>query len=255
MMPELNLDSLKAMSAQELGTRLASDPHDRTQIIRVAAEGGIADAQLVYGQMLLDGNDLPADPITAFGWFNRAAQQNNMMALNMVGRCYDLGWGVAIDKARAAECYYVAAQRDLPHAMYNYATLLTLGEGIAEDKGEALDWFRRAARGDDPLIAAKAINYIGSFHEDGWVVARDMDAAASCYRTAAEGGDFRGQFNHARMLGKAGNFDEALRWLSRIGETATPAFMVKARAWLAASSIPGFADRGVAALQGKGTAE
>lgn len=243
-----DLDALKAMSAQELADRLSRDPHERVQIIRVAAEAGLADAQLIYGQMLLDGVDLPADAAAAMSWFNRAAQQHDIMALNMVGRCYDLGWGVGIDKVRAAECYRVAAERGLPHAMYNYATLLTLGEGVEEDRASALEWFRRAADGSDPGIAAKAVNYIGSFHEDGWVVDRDMEKAAQHYRTAAEGGDFRGQFNLARLLGQAGELNDALFWLSKVRETATPAFVEKARLWLLGSDVPGFASRGVAAL-------
>src|SRR3546814_10510012 len=84
---------------------------------------------------------------------------------------------------------------------------------------------------------AKAINFVGSFHEDGWVVTRDVDKAADCYARAAEGGDFRGCFNHARMLGLAGKVDEALVWLARAGETATASFLDKAEAWLRRSDV------------------
>src|SRR3546814_10702261 len=79
----------------------------------------------------------------------------------MVGRCYELGWGTPVDKARAAQWYKAAADRGLDWGMYNYATLLALGEGVAEDKRAALDWFRKAAW----LGTAKSMNYIGSFYE------------------------------------------------------------------------------------------
>eukprot|EP01032_Pedospumella_encystans_P006348 gene6348-7603_t len=69
--------------------------------------------------------------------------------------------------------------------MYNYATLLALGDGVAEDKAAAFAWFERAAK----LGNAKAINFVGSFHEDGWVVPRDLKRAARCYARAAQGGD------------------------------------------------------------------
>jgi TPR repeat protein len=118
--------------------------------------------------------------------------------------------------------------------MYNYATALALGDGVPEDKPAALAWFERAAA----LGNAKAVNYIGSFHEDGWVVPRDMAKAAECYAKAAEGGDFRGQFNHARMLVEAGDVEAARHWLTRCGETATPAFRDKARHWLRTSRWP-----------------
>jgi hypothetical protein len=209
------------------------------------AERGEAEAQAVYGQMLLDGVHVARDPRAAFGWFLKAAAQEHLMGLNMVGRCYDLGWGVAVDKARAVECYRVAAERGLDWAMYNYATLLALGQGVAEDKVAALDWFQKAAK----LGNAKAINFVGSFHEDGWVVARDLTKAARLYARAAEGGDFRGCFNHARMLGDAGKAEEALNWIERAGATATPAFVEKAAAYLDASPVPAFRARGRSAIE------
>jgi uncharacterized protein len=180
--------------------------------------------------MLLDEGQMRE----GFAWFEKAAAQGHLMALNMVGRCYDLGWGVPVNKARAAECFRICAARGLDWGMYNYATALTLGEGVAEDRAAALGWFERAAA----LGNAKALNYIGSFHEDGWVVARDMAVAADCYARAAAGGDFRGAFNHARMLADAGRLDEARHWLWRCGETATAAFLAKARDFLAHSPWP-----------------
>jgi TPR repeat protein len=210
-----------------VAARLAGSPAERAALIREGAEAGVAEAQAVHGQMLLDAGRAGE----GFAWFNKAAAQGHLMALNMVGRCYDLGWGVAVDKRRAVECFRIAAQRGLDWSMYNYATALTLGEGVAEDKAAALAWFERAAA----MGNAKAINYVGSFHEDGWVVPKDLAKAADFYARAAEGGDFRGQFNHARMLAGVGRFDEARIWLARCAETATPAFLAKARAFIAAS--------------------
>ena len=171
------------------------------------------------------------------------------MALNMVGRCYDLGWGVAVDKARAADCYRVAAERGLGWAMYNYATLLALGHGVAEDKAAALAWFEKAVRTGPDLIGAKAANFVGSFHEDGWVVARNLAKAARLYERAAEGGDFRGMFNHARMLGDKGRTEEALGWIERAGAHATPAFVARAAAFLDASPVAAFRARGRTAIE------
>jgi hypothetical protein len=240
---------LGSLSPDEIAAGLAGTPEQRATTIRVLAEAGHPDAQALLGQLLLDGNGLTKDEPAALAWFTRAAAQHHLMAINMVGRCYDLGWGTAPDKVRAAACYRIAAERGLDWGMYNYATLLALGDGVAEDKPSALAWFRKAAaRGN-----AKAINFVGSFHEDGWVVARDVKAAAHCYARAAQGGDFRGAFNHARMLGAAGKIEDAMHWLRRAGETATPAFVAKASAWLAAADLPAFRRRGVQALrQGAG---
>lgn len=233
------LDALNALPADELARRLTAPPAERAAFVRAAAEAGVAEAQAIYGQMLLDGAGVARDPQAAVGWFWRAAGGGHVMAINMLGRCYDLGWGVAVDKARAAEWYRVAATRGLDWAMYNLATLMALGEGVAEDKAGALALFRRAeaATGN-----AKAINVIGSFHEDGWVVERDLAEAALCYARAAAGGDFRGMFNHARMLIGAGRIDEAIGWIERLGPIATPAFRAKAARWLRARRDPGIDD-------------
>lgn len=240
------LADLAALGAQEIAAQLSGPSPERVALIEAAAAAGIAEAQAVLGQMLLDGRELPADPPAALRWFCKAAAQQHLMALNMVGRCYDLGWGTAIDKGRAAQCYRVAAERGLDWAMYNYATLLTLGEGVPQDRPAALGWFRKAAGQGN----AKAMNYIGSFHEDGWVVARDMDAALHWYERAARGGDFRGQFNLARLLAARGDHDRALVWLARVRESATDAFMAKAQAWLRAAPDRLLRERGLAALTG-----
>jgi TPR repeat protein len=245
-MTTLDMDRLKAMSADEISALLSPGHAERPVVIRLAAEAGFADAQALYGQMLLDGDGVAPDPRAAIGWFGKAAEQGHAMAINMIGRCYDQGWGVEIDKARAAEWFKVAADMGLDWGQYNYATLLALGQGVAEDKPAALMLFQKAAAQGN----AKAINFVGSFFEDGWVVDRDMILAADHYRRAAEGGDFRGRFNHARMLADAGDIDGALHWLTRIGESATPAFMDKAAAWLAATDHDRLRSEGVTALAG-----
>jgi TPR repeat protein len=247
--PPRSGEEFSTLTPEEIAACLSGTPEQRAAFLRQLAEAGDTEAQALLGQLLLDGNGVAKDEAAALAWFTRAAARHHLMAINMLGRCYDLGWGTAPDKARAAVCYKVAAERGLDWGMYNYATLLALGHGVAEDKAEALTWFRKAAA----MGNAKAINFVGSFHEDGWVVPRDLKAAAYCYARAAQGGDFRGAFNHARMLGDAGKIEEAIRWLRRAGETATPAFVAKAGLWLATANIPAFRRRGLQALhQGAG---
>jgi hypothetical protein len=225
--------SVLALDPETIAARLAGSADEREQLIRAGAEAGVAEAQAVWGQMLLDRGEAAV----ALGWFVKAAAQHHLMALNMVGRCYDLGWGTLPDKCRAAECYRVAAERGLDWAMYNYATLLAMGEGVEQDRHAALQWLEKAAA----LGNAKAMNFVGSFAEDGWACDRDLTRAAAMYALAAEGGDFRGCFNHARLLAAAGRIDEALAWLRRAGETATPAFVAQAIRYLEADPVLGAA--------------
>ena len=233
-----SLDALAGLPAGEIARRLSGPPDEVAAFVRMAAEAGLPEAQARYGQMLLDGTGVKQDQRAALGWFARAAKAGHVDAINMIGRCYDLGWGTAVDKARAALWYKAAADRGLDWGLYNLGTLLALGEGVAQDRAAALALFRRAGA----MGNAKALNFIGSFHEDGWTVDRDMAVAAEYYARAAEGGDFRGRFNHARMLADAGRIDAALAWLARVPETATPRFTEQVRNYLAASPVAAFRD-------------
>ena len=230
------------MSPAEARAALAGPA--RVATIRAAAAEGVAEAQVVLGQMLLDGVEVERDAAAGFGWFMRAAAQDHLLALNMVGRCYELGWGTPVDFTRAAECYRVAAARGLTEAMYNYATQLALARGVAEDKAEALRWLRAAAA----RRFAKADNFVGSFHEDGWATPVDLAAAAQCYERAAAGGDFRGCFNHARMLVLAGRVEEAVPWIERAVELGNPRFREQVRVWLARHEDLELRRAGLAAL-------
>lgn len=159
------MTAIDTLTPAAIAARLSGSPATRAAFVREAADAGVAEAQAVYGQMLLDGIGVTADPVAALSWFTRAAAQHHVMALNMVGRCYDLGWGTRVDKARAAECYRIAAERGLDWAMYNYATLLALGEGVVEDKPAALALLEKVAAMDSGLASAKAINFVGSLRK------------------------------------------------------------------------------------------
>jgi len=222
---------LEALAPEELRARLSGPPEEVAALIREAAEAGVAEAQARLGQLLLDGRGIAKDEAAALRWFVRAALAGHVEAINMVGRCFDLGWGTPIDKRQAAQWFKAAADRGLDWGMYNYATALALGEGVAEDRVAALTLFRKAAA----MGNAKAINHVGSFHEDGWVVQRDMAEAARCYRLAAKGGDFRGMFNHARMLIDAGAVEEACAWIARAGAAGNARFRAQVAALLSGS--------------------
>lgn len=219
---------LNAMDEGALQAALSGPPEAVAALLRVAAEGGAVEAQLRLGQILLDGRGVARDPGGALRWFGLAAKAGHAMGMNMVGRCIEHGWGTTADKGQAAAWYRAAADRGLDWGMYNLATLLALGSGIAEDRREALALFQRAGA----MGHAKSLNMVGSFHEDGWAVPPDRAKAAAYYERAAQGGDFRGQFNHARMLIEDGLIEEALPWLRRLARTATPSFLVRVRAWL-----------------------
>jgi len=239
------IDALNALDAEEIARRLSGPREEVAAFVRKAAEAGSAEAQARFGQMLLDGDGMAADAPQAFGWFERAARAGHLEAANMVGRCYDLGWGVKVDKDKAAAWFRQAAARGLTWAKYNYATLLALGQGVAEDKAAALALFEEAAAEGN----AKAHNFVGSFHEDGWVVEPNLAEAARRYAIAAEGGDFRGQFNHGRMLAMRGEADAALRWMGHAWENGNARFRAQMIDYLVQQGEP--FRSAIQTLQGK----
>jgi TPR repeat protein len=239
-MEQVTLKALANVSPDRLAAILSGPPEQAAAWVAAAAQNGIVEAQAVYGQYLLDGHGVERNAQEAFTWFRHAARRDHPMAMNMLGRCYEHGWGTAACAPVAVYWYRLAARAGLDWGMYNYASALALGNGVECDRVEALQWFRSAAE----LGHAKSLNFVGSFYEDGWVVDADPDIAFDYYRRAAEGGDFRGQFNYARLLAKRGDIDSALQWLRRVPHTATPAFVEKLRRWLAVSSVSAFRTLG-----------
>lgn len=182
------------------------------------ARQGSALAQFLLGHMYLSGQGKPQDRAAAYQWFMRAASAGRADAINMVGRCHECGWGVAINRAEAAHWYRLAIEQSHAWSMFNLASLMLQGEGVARNIDGALTLFVRSAR----LGNIKAMNMIGQYCEDGWRGRVRLRSAARWYRRAAEGGCFRGQYNLARLLARAGQTAMAAQWL-RLSFAAAPA--------------------------------
>ncbi len=225
---------LVALSSVQWQQVLQAEPDTALRWMQGAAELGLAQAQAVLGQWLLDGHGQPRDAAKALFWFLRAAQQGHAMGMNMAGRCHEQGWGTAPDPGKAAHWYRLAADLALPEARYNLANLLASGQGVAQDHGQALALYQQAAEQG----YAKAFAKLGRYHEDGLGVPRDPAMAFLCYQRGAKGGDFRGQFCYAGMLAGLGRLDEALHWLAQVAATATPRYLREAGALLLQSPHP-----------------
>ena len=198
------------LDTAHLETRLALNPLEAATAIRDAAVHGSPAAQLVLGQILLDGRGVARDPAQALIWFERAAEGGEAEARNMVGRCHERGWGVPQDYRRAARHFEDAARRGHVWAKVNLAQIL-MRLGDPADRPRAFELFRQAAAAG----SLKAVNSLARFLEEGWAGPPDPAAAAALYRTAAERGDHWAQFNLATVLARSGRFEDAGRWLGR----------------------------------------
>lgn len=189
--------------------RLAKDPAFAAEQVRKAALSGDAAAQLSWGLMLLDGHGTPRDLPAAFNWIQLSARAGGRDAMNMLGRCHELGWGTDVNLAIAAHCYRAAAELKHHWAEFNLACLLLREDGVPGELAEALALLARAARRGN----AKAMNMLGRCCEEGWRGTRKPAAARRWYLRAARGGCFRGAFHTARHLIDDGEIDQAVKWL------------------------------------------
>lgn len=210
-----------ALDREAFAATLRDDPAAALAQVRAAAEGGDAQAQMLYAQMLCEGRGVPRDLVEGLHWHTLAANSGHAFAMNMVGRCHELGQGTPANAELAAAWYRKAAASGSLWGMYNYANLLATGRGVAHDQAQAFALYRRAAE----LGHAKSMNLVGRYYEEGWEVERDPAQALDWYRKSAEAGDFRGQASYAAILAQRGEIEEAAIWLRRAAKTGTPAFL------------------------------
>jgi uncharacterized protein len=185
--------------------------------VQAAAACGIVAAQVRLGRMLLEGAGGAArDAQAAFACFLCAAQSGDAEARNMLGRCYENGWGTQQSFPHAAHWYGLAARDGLAWAQYNLGHLLLDGNGVARDRDAAFLWYMRAAEQGHE----RAMNLVARCFEEGWGTARDAGAAREWFRKSAEAGYFRGAYNYATLLDAEGCAADALRWFKIARDTA-----------------------------------
>jgi len=221
-------------SAQTYEARLAADPAFLGARLQQAAIDGDVAAQIGWAHMLLEGHGVARNPDAALRWFQLAARSGSAEAINMVGRCHELGWGTARNSRMAAHCYRTAGEEGHAWANFNLAMLMLAGEGVPYDRREALALLVRSARRGN----AKAMNTIGQACEEGWRGRVKPMAARRWYLRAARRGCFRGAFNTARHLMADGDLDRTTGWLRRSIAVAPEAFCEEIGAYLAGHSEP-----------------
>lgn len=214
------LSQLQNLSDEGWKAALTKSPAEAARWVQAAATYGNTDAQLHWAQMQLDGYGTKRDPEAAFRWFGIAALSKRPDAVNMLGRCHDLGWGTPVDYAKAVECYRAAAEKSYDWAQYNLGCRLLDGKDVGRDPDTAFELFTRAvAQGH-----MKSLNMLGRCYEHGWGCKQDMAEAVRLYRRSADEGDFRGQYRYGQLLLDRGLVDEAVPLL-RLAVATTPVEM------------------------------
>jgi len=150
-------------------------------------------AELYLAQWHLDAGA----PQQAYRLFVQAAQSRHPTALNMLGRAYERGWGVARDVATAIALYEAAAEGGEGWAFYNLADLFLKGDGVLQDRAGAYALYVEAARHG----ISKAFNMLGLLHEEGCgAVAANTEYARHYFEAGAAAGDNDARINLAGLL-------------------------------------------------------
>jgi TPR repeat protein len=206
-----------SMTADELRNLLKLDPEHAAETVQGLGNQGLLAAQILFGQMLLEGKGTIRSRAAALAWFELAGKQGSAEAINMVGRCLENGWGTEPDVTQALACYVYAAKLGHDWAQYNVARMYFDGAGVEPDAERAAHWYAQAANQGH----ARSMNRLARCYEQGWGVVQNQSRATDWYRRSAEAGYFRGQYNWATALVRAGKVDEAANWLIRASQEAT----------------------------------
>ncbi len=236
------------VTGEKLRRMLASNPAHATRWIERAAGLGLVPAQIVWGQLLLKGyRGVKPDPSAAFHMFNAASTSGDAEALNMVGRCYEQGWGVDVDTRQAIAFFEAAAAAGHTWGKVNLAQML-MRAGDPADRPRCFALFKAAAESGTDKGNTKAMNSLARFLEEGWAGQPDPAGAVFWYGKAAKLGDHWAQFNLATILLRHGDAQAADKWLQHAIAISDNGFRRRIAALLLPRPEPMLRQRGVDAL-------
>ncbi|MDR3494792.1 MAG: tetratricopeptide repeat protein [Ancalomicrobiaceae bacterium] len=150
--------------------------------------------------------------VEAFALATERAATGDAQAMTLVGHLYEAGQGVAVDAAKAAMWYQLAAKRGDREGQVALGLLYLSGNGVPRDKLRAKIWFEAAAKQDQPV----ALFNLAQLYNEGEVVRPNLDEARKLMRRSAELGNSEAAYAYALMLDDAdepSNEADIAHWL------------------------------------------
>jgi hypothetical protein len=120
----------------------------------------------------------------AFEHYRQVAEAGDLVALLVLGGCYQRGAGTPGDPRRAFACFEAAAKRGQPDAVRCLAACYLDGQGVAADPDEGIRWYSRGREAGDVVCALE----LAERYERGSGVPRDLREALSLYQRCLEDG-------------------------------------------------------------------
>jgi len=222
---------------------LESDPKDALKWLLAAAKNGNTDAMVLAGLALARGvgsgsPDLPA----AFDWFQRAADRGDGRAMFAVGECYYYSKGVTRDPRLALEWLNKAAEQNNVRALDMLGTLFSKSiPGVLPRDLPKAFWYFTAAK---DLGFAPAYGNLGALFMNAPPGQADKKLAVDLFKQGAEKGDPRCMYFYASCLrdglGEVTKDKAAAQdWYVKAAELGVQ----EARDWCRANNVPVKAPR------------
>ena len=241
----------------ESGVGTVQDIGRARELYFSSAELGYPESQTKVGGFYVLGDGVDVDYEKAAFWFDKAARQGNLVALNDLGNIFKEGLFFERDDGKAISLYRLAAEARSDAGKLNFGrhliqsedprevalgvtlieqaaenglakaqTTLALhyveGDIVKKDFDRAFNLFRAAASSGD----LEGIVGLGMNYANGYGCEKDLAKAAQLFEVAAEQGAAQAQFNLAWSyhygLGVYRNLELALKWYSAAAEQGNP---------------------------------
>ena len=202
----------------ENGAGTAKDDEEAVRWYRKAADQGHAEAADMLGAIYAVGRGVPKDSTEAVKWYRLGADKNNINAIIALARMYELGADILKDETEASRLYRKAADQGNSTAMYQLGSMYLDGRGVPQDDAEAVIWFRKSAEDDN----SNAITALGVVYERGRGVYNDDREAIRLFREAAKLNNPWALYNLGSMYtqgrGVSKDEAEASRWYRKAAD-------------------------------------
>jgi uncharacterized protein len=134
------------------GVGTAPDPEEGAKWLKLAAEKDYSNAKHALCVAHLRGIGVSRDAVQAAAWCQSAADGGNERAMTDLGLMYIRGDGVAPNLVKARELFMMAAGKGEPRAQRNLAIMLSNGDAGYRDPIAATLWNSLAGMNRDVCI-------------------------------------------------------------------------------------------------------
>lgn len=201
---------------------LESDFDKAATYLSLSAQQGFVKAKAELALLHLTNLISSPDYDLAYSLANDAAKANYDIGQFLLGRCYHLGTGTAVDYSAAAHWYQLAADQGNPMAKGDLALLYIFGDGVEQDYSRALNLLKDAYS-DGYTLAAYFIAYM---YENGLGIGQNIESALEWYRVAADSDYVQAcvplGYYYDTGKGVEQDYSEAYKWYKKAADQNDP---------------------------------